>query len=67
MFARADALNLFKVCAGDYEGFQTETDDVSSRMLKAAQSPDCKHPESAKKIAFMVRRYEEDGFTSYWL
>ena len=59
--------DLFKVCAGDYEGFQTETDDVSSRMLKAAQSPDCKHPESAKKIAFMVRRYEEDGFTSYWL
>ncbi|WP_260866965.1 McrB family protein [Paenibacillus sp. Y412MC10] len=26
-----------------------------------------KHPLSARKIAFMLRRLEEDGFTSYWL
>ncbi|HWO96380.1 MAG TPA: DUF3578 domain-containing protein [Bacillus sp. (in: firmicutes)] len=26
-----------------------------------------KHPQSARKIAFMLRRLEEDGFTSYWL
>ena len=57
---------LFKVCAGDYEGIQTET-DISSKMLKKAENPDCKYKKSAKKIAFMVRRYEEDGFTSYWL
>ena len=30
-------------------------------------SKSCKYPNSAKKIAFMMRRYEEDGFTSYWL
>ena len=59
--------DLFKVCAGDYEGFQTETDDVGAAMMKAARSPDCRYPNSAEKIAFMVRRYEEDGFTSYWL
>ena len=26
-----------------------------------------KYPESAKKIGYMMTRYEEDGFTSYWL
>ena len=26
-----------------------------------------KYPYSARKIAFMLRRLEEDGFTSYWL
>ena len=58
--------DLFKVCAGDYEGQNTES-DLSSKMMKVAQKPDCKYPKSAKKIAFMVRRFEEDGFTSYWL
>ena len=58
---------LFKFCAGDYEGYQTETDDISAKMLRAVQKPDCKYKNSAYKIAFMVRRYEEDGFTSYWL
>lgn len=58
---------LFKLCAGDYEGYQTESNDVSAKMMKAAQMPDCKYKKSAEKIAFMVRRYEEDGFTSYWL
>lgn len=58
---------LFRHCAGDYEGYQTENDDISSKMLKVAQKQDCKYKESAKKIAFMVRRFEEDGFTAYWL
>ncbi len=57
---------LFRVCAGDYEGQNTES-DLSSKMMKVAQKPDCKYPKSAQKIAFMVRRFEEDGFTSYWL
>lgn len=29
--------------------------------------PTAKHPQSARKLAFMLRRLEEDGFTSYWL
>ena len=57
---------LFRVCAGDYEGQNTES-DLSSKMMKVAQKPDCKYPKSAQKIAFMIRRFEEDGFTSYWL
>lgn len=58
---------LFKYCAGDYEGYQTENDDISSKMLKAAKKENCKYGKSAQKIAYMVRRYEEDGFTAYWL
>ncbi len=57
---------LFTYCAGDYEGIQTET-SISEKMEKKAKEPGCKYKKSAKKIAFMVRRYEEDGFTSYWL
>lgn len=58
---------LFKRCAGEYESYQTESDDISSRMFKAARKPECKYKKSAEKIAFMVRRFEEDGFTAYWL
>lgn len=58
---------LFKYCAGDYESYQTENDDVSAKMIAAANKETCKYKESAKKIAFMVRRFEEDGFTAYWL
>ena len=57
---------LFRICAGDYEGQNTEN-ELSSKMMTVAQKPDCKYPKSAKKMAFMVRRFEEDGFTSYWL
>lgn len=39
-----------------YEGW------VSSQPTKTA-----KYPNSTRKIAFMLRRLEEDGFTSYWL
>ena len=58
---------LFKRCAGEYESYQTESDDISSKMFKAAQKAECKYRKSAEKIAFMVRRFEEDGFTAYWL
>lgn len=58
---------LFKHCAGDYEGYQTENDNISAKMLRVAQKQECKYKESAKKIAYMVRRFEEDGFTAYWL
>ncbi|SEP01146.1 MrcB family domain-containing protein [Paenibacillus sp. OV219] len=31
------------------------------------QEKEAKYPLSARKLAFMLRRLEEDGFTSYWL
>ena len=58
---------LFKHCAGDFEGYQTEATDISDKMIGIVKSHECKYEKSATKIAFMMRRYEEDGFTSYWL
>ena len=34
-------------------------------LLKLCESE--KYEASAKKIKFMIKRYEDDGFTSYWL
>lgn len=56
---------LFMECAGDYSGFVGTT--VYEQMNSFLDSKPCRYPDSAKKIAFMMRRYEEDGFTSYWL
>lgn len=58
---------LFKEFAGDYDGYQTQSDDTASKMLKKLQDSSANYPKSAEKTAFMVRRFEEDGFTSYWL
>lgn len=59
--------DLFKWCASDFEGYGTGAEDLSSKMLAVSNKPECKYKNCAKKIAFMVRRFEEDGFTSYWL
>ena len=56
---------LFIKCAGDYSGFAGVA--AYEQMVSFLDSKPCKYPNSAKKIAFMMRRYEEDGFTSYWL
>ena len=60
--------DLFKEVAGDYEGYQTESNNTADRMLDMLRkNQHVKYHRSAEKIAFMVRRFEEDGFTSYWL
>lgn len=59
---------LFHYCAGDYPGYKTDLGEQSDGMLKKLNSDDSiKYPRSAEKLAYMMRRYEEDGFTSYWL
>lgn len=56
---------LFTVCAGDYTGLSGSA--AYEQMQAFLEAKTCKHPDSAMKIAFMMRRYEEDGFTSYWI
>ena len=46
---------------GSSESIKTMLDE----LLKICESE--KYESSAKKINFMIKRYEEDGFTSYWL
>lgn len=56
---------LFIKYAGDYSGFAGTS--AYEQMNSYLDSKPCKYPNSAKKLAFMMRRYEEDGFTSYWI
>ncbi len=56
---------LFKIVASDYEGANAFDTEVSEAMMKKVA--DAKYPMTAKKIAYMVRRFDEDGYTSYWL
>ncbi len=60
---------LFKFCASDYDGYQVQSDAVSDKMKKALTMSDhtIKYRRSAEKLELMTRRFEEDGFTSYWL
>ena len=56
---------LYKKCAGDYTGLRQAS--VSEQMQAYIETKDCKYRKSAEKICYMMRRFEEDGFTSYWL
>ncbi|ASA25717.1 McrB family protein [Paenibacillus donghaensis] len=67
-------LNLMQVALGTGSGVTLSLpdlmDDVTPLYMRwaAGQTPPAaKHPQSARKLAFMLRRLEEDGFTSYWL
>ncbi|MCR8636827.1 MrcB family domain-containing protein [Paenibacillus radicis (ex Xue et al. 2023)] len=42
-------------------------EDASKVYLSMETLASSKYPQSARKIAFMLRRLEEDGFTSYWI
>ena len=57
---------LFILCAGDYTGLSAGYIYEQMYLYLQANGSN-KYPKSARKIAFMMRRYEEDGFTSYWL
>lgn len=58
-------IDMFKFCMGSGSGIDPDTGNVGEQMKAAADS--AKYPESAKKIGYMMSRFEDDGFTSYWL
>lgn len=58
---------LFKCCAEHFDENGAEYDGIGAKMIRVAREDGCRYKKSAEKIAFMMRRYEEDGFTSYWL
>lgn len=57
---------LFKWLSGDFSGY-AEGKSIYDQMKTYIDSKGTKYPKSAEKIMYMIRRYEEDGFTSYWL
>ena len=58
--------DLFMYCVGEYDGYRTDSGDISKKMMIALDEKNAKYPKSAEKLAYMMRRYEEDGFTAYW-
>ena len=47
------------------QGSSESIKTMLGELLKICESE--KYDASAKKVNFMIKRYEEDGFTSYWL
>ena len=58
-------IDMFKFCMGSGSGIDADTGNVGEQMKNAAES--AKYPKSAQKIGYMMTRFEDDGFTSYWL
>jgi 5-methylcytosine-specific restriction endonuclease McrBC GTP-binding regulatory subunit McrB len=58
---------LFKYLVGDYSGLDGASVAENLDLYINENSESIKYPKSAEKIAFMIRRFEEDGFTTYWL
>lgn len=58
-------VELFKKCAGDYSAFSQ--DQIWRQMKAYLETKASIYTRSAEKICYMMRRFEEDGFTSYWL
>ncbi|WP_051538267.1 McrB family protein [Butyrivibrio proteoclasticus] len=57
--------DLFKKCAGDYSSFSQ--DQIWMQMRDYLNKNGAIYMRSAEKVCYMMRRFEEDGFTSYWL
>ena len=58
-------IELFKFCLGDHSGLNPDSGKLGEQMKGLADS--AVYKESAEKIGYMMTRYEDDGFTSYWL
>ena len=63
----ADILReLFKLCAGPFSGKSGQSD--ARKMEQYLQDNEkADYPKSAEKICKMLRRYEDDDFTSFWV
>jgi len=58
-------IELYQFCMGNDSGIDSETGNAGEDMKSKASS--ARYPLSAQKLGYMMTRYEDDGFTSYWL
>lgn len=58
---------LFESLSGERIDTNVNDSSIASGMQKIIDRSNKIYPKSLEKIKFMVRRFEEDGFTSYWL
>lgn len=67
-------LDLLRHCLGseaskafDWRELEDSAEDVYAGRRSRESLSAARYPQSARKIAYMLRRLDEDGFTSYWL
>ncbi|MDO3408417.1 AAA family ATPase [Saccharibacillus sp. CPCC 101409] len=67
-------LDLLRHCLGseaagafDWRELEDSAEDVYAGRRGREALAAARYPQSAKKLAYMLRRLDEDGFTSYWL
>jgi hypothetical protein len=58
---------LFESLSGQMLDANAADTTTAAAMQKIIDNGTVKYPKSVAKIKFMVQRFEEDGFTSYWL
>ena len=58
---------LFELLSGQKIDANASDSSTTAAMQKILDGGNVIYPNSAAKIKFMVQRFEEDGFTSYWL
>ncbi len=59
-------IGLFYLATG--RDFSSEDGVIGNKALAYVEgNNDLAYPGSAAKIAYMIKRFEEDGFTAYWL
>ena len=58
---------LFEQLSGQKIDANAADSSTASAMQKILDGGNVTYPKSTAKIKFMVQRFEEDGFTSYWL
>ena len=70
MSVKRTLIELMLMALGQRGNVDQYTDDASELYLpwrRSGESPKALYPQSTRKLAYMIRRLEEDGFTSFWL
>lgn len=63
-------IGLMEIAIGKKLNIEEYMEDAVELYLVYARgktAPAARYPQSTRKIAYMLRRLEEDGFTSFWL
>lgn len=62
-------LDLFKICINDSSSALNPGSIINTEMEQMIKANDDEktYIQSATKLTYMMRRFEEDGFTSFWI
>ena len=58
-------VKLFNLCSG--ADLTTDSRRIAGEALSYVESGAAPYPQSAEKLAYMIKQFEEDSFTAYWI